>query len=156
MFPNKHRWLFVLLPALFLTLCRCTPPSSAHMQIAFPSSGWNKDQPLEMHIQVPDSTAAYNVFIDIRTTNKYTYPYVVLLIGRGHQFTPDTLWLPLLPEQAIRSGAFLDYRFPVHPTSIQAEGPVMYWKLQHSMPTQTIQGIVKTGLLLKKHTHGKK
>ncbi len=154
MFPNNHKWLLVFFAGLSLAGVRCTAPSATQRQVTVPHGIWDRSHLLQMELPLPYSNARYLVYLDIRVTKEYPYKYLSVVLKNR---TPaDTLWLPLLPQQAIRSGQFTDYRFALDTAGWKASGPVCFWELEHHMPNQQLTGIVQAGILMKIQKNGKR
>lgn len=149
-----HKSIAGLLCGLILMTASCSPPDSSQMQLNLTDGVWNKYNILELTLPVPDTSARYNAWLDIRVTAQYGYSYLSVIVARPGR--RDTLWLPLNPDRAIHSGHFLDYRFSVDTLGFPANQSFYQWCLAHNMPEQTLPGIVTIGLLMKKQRNGQK
>ncbi|HOQ95653.1 MAG TPA: hypothetical protein PLJ61_04210 [Bacteroidales bacterium] len=151
---KHHRLPFCLMAGAILTAASCSPPSSSQVQQVIPGGTWEKSHILTLTLQAPDTAGRYDSFLDIRVTPKYAHSYMSIIMI--HDRRKDTLWLSLLGGNAIRSGVFTDYRFPLDTAGFAADKPYWSWQLSHNMLDQALDGIATIGLLIKKHGHGKR
>ncbi len=154
MAPKNHRLLSFLIGGVILTIVSCEAPSSSQVQLTLPGGIWEQSNILNMTFTVPDTSARYDAFLDLRLTTGYAYSYLSISLNRSGK--RDTLWLSLVGQEEISSGPFTDYRFAVDTTGFSANAPLHTWHLSHNMPEQTLSGIAMVGLLIKKHGHGKR
>ncbi|NLA16277.1 MAG: gliding motility lipoprotein GldH [Bacteroidales bacterium] len=163
MFLKNHKWFFAVLASLLFLHTGCSAPSSAQRELVVPAV-WEKGHKLTLQLSLPQLNTRYCVFLDLRVSKEYPYDYLSVVLtyapealssARGQPST-DTLWLPLLPQQALRSGQFLDYRLPVNTDGIWASDSVFYWQMEHNMPQASLRGLLKAGILMKMQENGEK
>lgn len=154
MAKKNHRLLSLLMGGVILTIVSCEVPSSSQVQLTLPGGTWEQSNILNLSLPVPDTSARYDAFLDLRLTTGYAYSYLSVSLTRSGK--RDILWLSLVGQEEISSGPFTDYRFAVDTTGFSANYAVLNWHLSHYMQEQKLAGVAMIGLLIKKHGHGKR
>ncbi len=154
MAPKNHRLLSFLIGGVILTIVSCEAPSSSQVQLTLPGGIWEQSNILNLSLPVPDTSARYDAFLDLRLTAGYKDSYLSVSLTRHGK--RDTLWLSLVGQEAISSGLFTDYRFALDTTGFSVKTPSCTWRLSHNMQQQTLSGVAMIGLLIKKHGYGKR
>lgn len=151
---RNHKFITAFLYGSISLIISCSSPAASQIQLNLPDGVWDKYNMLELKLPIPDTTATYNSYLDVRITAQYSYSYLSVIVARpGYR---DTLWVTLDRDRAIRSGFFLDYRFPVDTTGFLAYGSSSSWCVSHNMPQKTLNGVATIGLLIKKQRNGQR
>jgi gliding motility-associated lipoprotein GldH len=69
--------LFVLVFSFIVVSC---DSKRVYDQYKSVPDGWNKDSIISFKINPPDSTKAYNLFVNLRNTNNYKYSNIFLIV----------------------------------------------------------------------------
>lgn len=69
----------VFLSIAFLTLISCDSKSVYDEYKSVPKV-WNKSEIVDFNIKAPDSTSAFNLFVNLRNTNDYKYSNLFLIV----------------------------------------------------------------------------
>ncbi|MFA5302194.1 MAG: hypothetical protein WC395_05870 [Bacteroidales bacterium] len=141
-------WIFLLASS------SCSSPSASQQQLYLADALWNKYNNLELALAIPDTTSLYHAWLDVRVTQDFSYSYLSVVVT--HPGARDTLWFPLIPEKALPSGLFLDYRFPLDSIGFRTNASVYPWRIAHNMPEKTLQGVVLIGVLMKETAYGQR
>ena len=84
--------VFVLtLLGVFLMGCDSSQVFDEYQSV---SSNWDKDELIEFNVSPPDTTNAYDLFINLRNTNDYKYSNIFLIVELNHpngKVVKDTL-----------------------------------------------------------------
>lgn len=132
----------------------CSSPVASQQQLHLADALWNKYNNLELALAVPDTSSLYHAWLDVRVTRDYPYSYLSVVVT--HPGAKDTLWFPLIPEKALPSGRFLDYRFSLDSLGFRPNASVYSWRIAHNMPEKTLQGVVLIGVLMKETGYGQR
>jgi gliding motility-associated lipoprotein GldH len=132
----------------------CSSPVASQQQLHLADALWNKYNNLELALAVPDTSSLYHAWLDVRVTRDYPYSYLSVVVT--HPGAKDTLWFPLIPEKALPSGRFLDYRFALDSLGFRPNASVYSWRIAHNMPEKTLQGVVLIGVLMKETGYGQR
>ncbi|MFA5443515.1 MAG: hypothetical protein WC128_04070 [Bacteroidales bacterium] len=146
--PRPVLWIFLLASA------SCSSPSASQQQLHLADALWNKYNNLELELAVPDTTSLYHAWLDVRVTRDYPYSYLSVVVT--HPEAKDTLWFPLIPENALPAGRFLDYRFLLDSLGFRAHTSFYPWRIAHNMPDKTLSGVVLIGVLMKETGYGQR
>lgn len=94
MAPKNHRLLSFLIGGVILTIVSCEAPSSSQVQLTLPGGIWEQSNILNLSLPVPDTSARYDAFLDLRLTTGYAYSYLSISLNRSGKGTPfGCLWL---------------------------------------------------------------
>lgn len=69
----------ILLCILFISVAACDSKSVFDDYETVPEV-WNKDKTISFKVSPPDSTKAYNLFVNLRNTNAYKYSNLFLIV----------------------------------------------------------------------------
>jgi len=127
---------------------------ASQQQLHLADAVWDKYNNLELVLPVPDTSALYHAYMDIRLTRDYPYSYLSVVVT--HPGAKDTLWFPLFPDKAVPAGRFLDYRLPLDSSGFRASASFYPWRLAHNMPDKNLPGVVVVGVLMKETGYGKR
>lgn len=74
--PSKGYWI-VLIAGIVLSSCDSNQVFDKYKTVP---NQWNKDSIISFNITPPDSTKAYNLFVNIRNTSAYKYRNLFLIV----------------------------------------------------------------------------
>ena len=74
--PSKGYWI-VLIAGIVLSSCDSNQVFDEYKTVP---NQWNKDSIISFNITPPDSTKAYNLFVNIRNTSAYKYRNLFLIV----------------------------------------------------------------------------
>ena len=74
--PSKGYWI-VLIAGIVLSSCDSNQVFDEYKTVP---NKWNKDSIISFNITPPDSTKAYNLFVNIRNTSAYKYRNLFLIV----------------------------------------------------------------------------
>ncbi len=151
---KNHKIRFPVLWIFLLASASCSFPSASQQQLHLADAIWNKYNNLELALAVPDTTFLYQAWLDVRVTRDYPYQYLSIVVT--HPAAKDTLWFPMIPENALPAGRFLDYRFPLDSLGLRANTLVYPWRIAHNMPDKSLPGVVLIGVLMKETGYGQR
>ncbi len=151
---NNRKIGLLALWILLLGPFSCSSPVASQQQLHLADAVWNKYNNLELTLPLPDTSALYHAYMDIRITRDYPYSYLSVVVT--HPGTKDTLWFPLIPEQSLPAGRFLDYRFPLDSLGFRPNTSFYSWRIAHNMPEKTLRGVVLIGVLMKETGYGQR
>ena len=75
-------WIFLLGPV------SCSSPVASQQQLHLADAVWNKYNNLELTLPVPDTSAIYHAYMDIRITRDYPYSYLSVVVTHPGKKTP--------------------------------------------------------------------
>jgi gliding motility-associated lipoprotein GldH len=78
--------LFLFIPGIFLILSGCDPNRHFEENKSIPGGVWNRDDRIVFMVNVTDTAAAYDLFLNIRNSGDYPYSNLYLFI---HTRWPD-------------------------------------------------------------------
>lgn len=108
--PNKIFWF--LLSAVFL-MVSCDSNQIFDEYQSVPNQ-WNKDEVISFKVSPPDSTAYYNLFINIRNTNDYKYNNLFLIaemaFPHGKTITDTLEYQMAKPDGSLLGEGFTDVK----------------------------------------------
>ena len=70
-------WLFLFIVSFVFISC---DPNRVYDVYQPVPNKWHKDSVVSFHIKTPDSTNAYNLFVNLRNTNAYKYNNLFLIV----------------------------------------------------------------------------
>ena len=148
-----------LIPIILL----CTLLSACHKQQiysefhAISPQGWHADSLVRYTVEIPDSTAEYEILITLRHTTQYPYQNLWLFVGEQYGTMPlysDTIECMLANNHGKWLGKGISkYTMPLlfdqaHTFSQTGE---YIFTIQQGMRTEQLQGITDIGLQIIKH-----
>lgn len=98
-----HKVLGVIFLAILLTACSNNTVVSSYKTI---KNGWDKDEPVSFTLEAPDTTNAYNVFINVRNNDEYQYSNLYIIVNMSFP-EGETLTDTLQYEMTNAQGAWL-------------------------------------------------
>jgi len=72
------RWIFL---SLILLIISCSKPRFFNKYKALNNNKWAINKPVDFSVDIKDSLAAYNIFINIRNNNQYSYSNLFLVVS---------------------------------------------------------------------------
>lgn len=153
----KNNILSFLFIFLFATACTNNEVYLQYQSI--PSEGWNKDSLCVFDIQIPDSSANYNVYVNIRNRGEYPYQNLWLFLN---VISPDSLVMNdsiecYLADQRgkwLGTGVGAIVEMPVlYQQNIRFEQKGTYrYEIEHGMREDMLIGINDIGIRIEKVT----
>ena len=151
----KNSLLILILSSLFFTGCINNDVYLKYKTIT--SNGWNKDSLCTFDIQIKDTTASYNLYVNVRNRGEYPYQNLWIFLSK---MSPDSVLIKDSIEcyLADKRGKWLG-------TGIGSvlEMPVLYqqkvkfstagiyhYKITHGMRDSVLMGINDIGMRVEK------
>ena len=152
----------VLLPLasfflLLMFISGCSNESIFHENRQIPSEGWNKDSLAEFNVAISDTSAQYELFINIRNTNNYPHQnfwMFVSTLSPDSNLVTDTIECYLANEQGkwLGSGISSFYEMQVllqDSVRFKSQGNYRF-SIRQGMREDVLQGISDIGLEVQK------
>lgn len=76
MMPNKSAWYIIIL-LIMLSSCDSNRVFDEYKSVP---DAWPKDSEIAFKVTPPDSTKAYNLFVNLRNTNEYKFSNLFLIV----------------------------------------------------------------------------
>lgn len=139
----------------------CDKQTVYHNFHSLPGEGWNKQDTVVFDVAVCDSQTHYRLDIEIRNTARYPYQDIGLGLcycGPGiSRTTTDSLHYILADRQGHWKGegwgGLYQTSFPAGTVRIDSAG-TYHFRLVHTLPDETLQGINDIGIRLVRQAGG--
>ncbi len=148
---KKNTMLWML--GVLLCTTACDPNRLYDESISIPESGWSKNDVMQFQIEVPDTTIAYNFYLNLRNNTDYNYSNVYLFLNTNF---PDSLRArdTLQIIVADHKGEWLGKGFGrIKDQQVQLRSNMTFpkqglytFEIQHGMRNDTLTGIEDVGL----------
>ncbi len=147
-----------LLIAFILLSTSCKEISIYHTNIDIPNESWNLDSVAVFKINIDDTTAVHNIYVNIRNTNEYPnsnlFLFVQTISPMGSTLR-DTLECILADNRGKwlgrGFGAIRDNQFPYKKYIRFPEKGTYTLSIQQGMRTSDIKGISSVGLRVERN-----
>lgn len=156
-----HKYLALIV--LWVSIIACDSKGVYDKYTSLPDT-WHKDSIVSFDIEIPDTTAYYNLFINVRNNGAYAYSNLYLITEMtfpNHSKVTDTLEYEMTkPNGEWLGTGFSDVkenklwykeniRFPISGVSTIKIGHAMR-KNGHEMGVETLEGITDVGFRIEK------
>ncbi|MDL2222920.1 gliding motility lipoprotein GldH [Bacteroidales bacterium OttesenSCG-928-M11] len=142
--------------SLLFLLSACNPKEIYSEFHSLPDAIWNKNNPAVFEVEVQDSTLAYDLFINVRNNNNYSFQNLWLFIESNDEtgnITKDTLNI----ELADIYGKWHGKGFSIYSLSFPYKESYRYpncgkytYKIEHGMREETLLGVSDIGFVVSK------
>ncbi len=142
-----NRIVIILLSSLLL--CACDHATIYTHYQAVPINGWHQDSVLTFDFMVPDTTADYQVLINIRHTETYPYQNMWLFTNQ------DTIEFYLADDRGawLGNGGNGYIEMPVlYEEAYHYSDTLQHISIRHGMRDSLLRGISDVGITVKKIT----
>ncbi|MBR1517207.1 MAG: gliding motility lipoprotein GldH [Bacteroidales bacterium] len=123
--------------------------------------GWNINEPLHYSLDIDDTTAVYNLFVDLRICRNYAYSNSFLFLRTtfpDSRVAIDTLECPLAfadgQWRGKENGRYIDNRYFFKKHVIFPQSGTYTFEITHGMRDTAIAGIKDVGLVMKRAKPG--
>ncbi len=126
---------------------------------SFQEAGWIQKQPIQFEVTVPDSTAAYALYVVIRQNNAYPFynlyfsPSIINSLGKPVQkgLAEAILYDPVTGKpKGDGFGDIYEKKFLVYPSLKFPSNGKYKIQIDQSMRVDTLAGMVSMGVVLEK------
>lgn len=137
------------------TACNNNTLYSEHKSVD--EKGWNMDDELRFDIDVEDTTAIYDFYVDVRNSKEYPYSNLFLFVTTtfpDHLVRRDTLECPLADQfgqwYGKVSSNYVDGRYLLHNNIVFPMSGNYSFQVTHAMRDTNVTGIKNIGLHVKR------
>ena len=139
-----------------LALAACNRRMVYDHYTSTPIAGWEKNDTLTFGISPVDSSATYDMWLGLRTTDAYPFTALTLIVERSicpkGQVMTDTVQCQLADRKGNAAGkgvSYHQYRFALPPVNL-AHGDSIHVRIRHDMKREILPGISDVGMSLKR------